>query len=258
MDSFWAELEKIAQTRHHHVFVALDKVANVATSGGSIEAPGSSNMPGKSYGGPSMGGSVGAGNPGAVNIPGMSWHCTKCGSEIKRQTVQKGICPKCGGVLRPAKDLKNNGTGDIEATNEEEELDNPEGGGDTEKNAGAKMKAVSDSVKKWMAASKAKMTEVAPKAKRVGQVGFGTAVLGGGGYAGYALGSPKGQGGDNYGDPYAQAYGQKMASARQGNPIMNIRKGHKSIRPSQAVVRQLDGKITATTVKQRIAQKKSR
>lgn len=59
----------------------MKKRANVSTAGGTITAPGSSNMPGGGYT-----------QAGAASIPGMSVHCLACGCKLKEN---KGRCPKC-------------------------------------------------------------------------------------------------------------------------------------------------------------------
>lgn len=48
----------------------FEKTANVSTSSGTFNAPGSSNMPGAGY--------------GAASVPGMSVHCLTCGKKLKR------------------------------------------------------------------------------------------------------------------------------------------------------------------------------
>ena len=72
----------------------FEKVANVTTAGGPMDAPGSMNMPGNGYQ------SVSA---GAANVPGMSIHCLGCGTKLKRGEKK---CHKCGNDTRRVAEKK--------------------------------------------------------------------------------------------------------------------------------------------------------
>lgn len=72
----------------------FEKVANVTTAGGPMDAPGSMNMPGNGYQ------SVSA---GAANVPGMSIHCLGCGTKLKKGEKK---CHKCGNDTRRVAEKK--------------------------------------------------------------------------------------------------------------------------------------------------------
>lgn len=72
----------------------FEKLANVSTAGGPINAPGSANMPGNGYQ------SISA---GAANVPGMSVHCLGCGCKLKKG---QGKCHKCGNDTRRVAEKK--------------------------------------------------------------------------------------------------------------------------------------------------------
>ena len=239
MNWFFAELEKIAAVEPE-LFQVLDKLAMSMPGMTSTKIPTAPSMSSASVSGTS--GTM----PGALNIPGASWHCTKCGVEVKKKQVKKGLCPKCGSALKPAVDLKkgdgsHNAAPDVEAGNEDElePRDSGEGSADgaAEKNAGLKTDALKQSAKDLFkrvqsyGAKTAKKPGVR-KARRGATLVTGSAALAGGTYLGWKGG--KWMTGQSQPAGYAQQY-PKYAAARPGNPIMNIRKPEKGKKPSDVV-----------------------